>query len=321
MVSSKDLTVLFIFLLYLLLSSNIHSAGLTSSNFSQEFEYSTSKKDHLAIHERLNSQQHFLFPDNESIIDYSPALIIVKVSNPGADLIEMKVNKSEWLPMTLNDDFFLLFDSSEVFWYYWLPVVDSGDYQVEFRENSSIIWNEKLHFISDLSSFPELELDSIQLDIDFSIVGEIMTSTFNNYHFNGQTRSFQFEKINHSISTGSTSITGYKTLNTVESNELINILDDIKLFIAGIGDTGLHEICCDEYIEKWNITLSAGEWTRTLTYNEHVHPPGFDRFIRFINEVTDSTPGITGSLPSWEFIIVIVAIFSLGLAVKFQRGR
>ncbi|MFX0095157.1 MAG: hypothetical protein ACFFBD_25710 [Candidatus Hodarchaeota archaeon] len=264
------------------------------------------------------------FPENETIIDYSPVPILVNVSNHNASLVEMRVNQNEWVPMTLNKDFFLLLDGNSTFWYDWLPLDKTDrDYIIEFRENSTTTWENRLQITSALASFSNLSLETIHLKYEFKAIGLMEIWPNNTYLFDGSSRSFQVGKSNRSVPTNAIiRYTGQRILSSNEIDILLAKINDIARFIPNLMDTGLSEACCDEYYPTWTVTITSEEFKRTLIYNERFQPPGFNDFIQIIEDLADNTQLRSSDAPvSWDMILGIVAIVTVIIFNKRRRKK
>ncbi|MFW9994029.1 MAG: hypothetical protein ACFFD4_18440 [Candidatus Odinarchaeota archaeon] len=277
--------------------------------------------EHYYTASSLTADNRIAFPSNGTVINYSPVPIIINASSY-ASLVELRVNQSEWIPLTRNDDVFLWLDeTSSDFWYAWLPLDDiNGLYTIQFRENGSINWNEELHISVDFSSIPQLSLDTVQLRYEYRL-SSMTGSVNNNYTFDGASRAFQVNRYSNLLFGNETAFTGQAILNASEASGLLEKLTVLSRFIPNIIGTGLSEACCDEYYPTWTINITSGDFKRVLVYNERFNPPGFDDFTQYIELLIAGNFPVNKSAVSWDLGIGLLAVTALAVPVLKRKKR
>ncbi|MFX1253500.1 MAG: hypothetical protein ACFFCZ_17960 [Promethearchaeota archaeon] len=288
-----------------------------------------------------NNFSRIFYPENNTVIDFTPIPILVRPlynASPfyNASLMEMRINNGSWSPLIFNTNFVIglnlsdpLYDrhfSRYFFWYDWFSIdkIDA-DYTIEFRENSTNIWEEQLRFSSTLSLLPALSLESIQLKYEYEAYGLMSCFPKHTYYFDGTSHSFQIEK---DQMTGTSTIfqsacprmIGQRVLTSTEADNLFTYLTEL-VYMAPSLNIGLKEYCCDEYHPTWRVTITWLGNTHSLVYgNEHFLPPIFSSFIDFIEELANDTPS-NNSLFQIEIVVLAIGVVVIAAVIIFKFWR
>ncbi|MFX1253493.1 MAG: hypothetical protein ACFFCZ_17925 [Promethearchaeota archaeon] len=287
-----------------------------------------------------NTFNRIFYPENNTIINFTPVPILVRPLY-NASLMEMRINNGSWSPLIFNtnyqiglnfNDSYQLYDRyRHFFWYGWLSI-DKTDAEctIDFRENSTHIWEEQLRFTSALSSLPALSLESVQLKYVFEARGLMVCYPKHTYLFDGTSHSFHVEKENLKSGTSAKwqsycpTMTGKRVLTSTEVNALFTYITELVYIIPNLNISGLINWGGDEYFPIWHVTITWWGNAHSLVYeNEYFLPPVFSSFIDFLEELASNTPGYNPLLPIGilALTIGITDVIAAAIIFKFWRKK